>query len=347
MGALTDRVIIVTGAAKGIGRQYALHFAAEGAHVVVNNRAGTGSSYLPATQERTTADDVVEQIRSAGGSAVANYEDVTHWEAGARMVEQAVATFGDLHGVVNNAAYLWDGDLVDMVEEQWDGVVAVHLKGSFVLLRSAARYWRQRRRDGHQVSAGVVNTTSGAGLFGNPGYLNYCAAKGGVQALTVAAAMELAPLGVRVNCVSPGARTRWMLAEDGATNGARMRDRIQPPLDPDAFDAWDPANIPPFVAWLLGADCAVTGQVLRIRGGDLVVMHGWQPGARLHQDRRWTAEQLSGATEQLAWAQPPVCEPWRTTALAGEGVAPPASAQGEADPVTSGPVPGDSGRRSR
>jgi NAD(P)-dependent dehydrogenase (short-subunit alcohol dehydrogenase family) len=317
MNTLDGRIALITGAAKGIGRQYALYFAAEGARVIVNNRRPTGSPYLPKNSERTSAADVVAEIRAQGGSAVADFEDVTDWAGGRRVVARAIEAFGDLHVVVNNAAYLWDGDLVDMTEEQWDGVVDVHLKGSFVPLRSAAEYWRDQRRAGRRVTASVVNTTSGAGLFGNTGYINYCAAKGGVQAMTIAAAQELEPLGIRVNCVSPGGRTRWMLAQPGETNGARMRDLIQPPAGPGAFDEWDPANLAPFVAWLATEDCPVTGQILRIRGGDMVVMHGWHPGQRLHLDRRWTVEELRQATVGMAWAQTPIWEPWLTANLAG------------------------------
>jgi NAD(P)-dependent dehydrogenase (short-subunit alcohol dehydrogenase family) len=317
MGALDGRVVLVTGAAKGIGRQYALHFAAEGAHVVVNNRRPTGSAYLPKNSEKRSAADVVDEICAQGGSAVADYEDVTDWEGGQRMVARAIQAFGDLHAVVCNAAYLWDGDLVDMGEEQWDGVIDVHLKGTFVPLRSAAEYWRGQRWAGQRVAASVVTTTSGAGLFGNPGYINYCAAKGGVQAMTLAAAQELEPLGVRVNCVSPGGRTRWMLAQPGETNGAQMRDLIHPPAEPNAFDEWDPANLAPFAAWLITEACPITGQILRIRGGDMIVMHGWHPGQCLHLDRRWTVEELRQATADVAWAQASTWQPWLTAALGG------------------------------
>jgi NAD(P)-dependent dehydrogenase (short-subunit alcohol dehydrogenase family) len=320
VSALDGRVVLVTGAAKGIGREYALYFAAQGACVIVNNRRPTGAAYLPKNSERRTAGDVADEIVMQGGAAIADFEDVTDWEGGRRMVARAIEAFGDLHVVVNNAAYLWDGDLIDMVEEQWDGVVDVHLKGSFIPLRSAAEYWRDQHRAGRPVSASIINTTSGAGLFGNPGYINYCAAKGGVQAMTIAAAQELGPLGVRVNCVSPGGRTRWMLAQPGETNGARMRDLIQPPRDPGVFDEWDPANLAPFVAWLATDDCPVTGQVLRIRGGDMIVMHGWQAGQGLHLDRRWTIEELRQAAGQVTWAQAPEWEPWITTDLGGSAV---------------------------
>jgi len=205
MGALEGRVAIITGAGRGIGREHALLFASEGARVVVNDLGGAvdGSG-----DDRTAAEQVVDEIRAFGGEAVSNGDDVASWEGAKRLIDSAVDAFGDLHVLVNNAGILRDRMLVNMSEEDWDSVVHVHLKGHFLPTRWAASYWREQVKSGHEVHASIVNTSSTSGLLGNPGQTNYGAAKAGIGAFTVIAAQELSRYGVRVNAIAPAARTR-------------------------------------------------------------------------------------------------------------------------------------------
>src|ERR1700691_6718621 len=212
MGALEGKVAIITGAGRGIGREHALLFAGEGAKVVVNDLGGAvdGSG-----DDRSPAEQVVDEIVAMGAEAVANDDDIADWEGGRRLVEAAVEAFGDLHVLVNNAGILRDRMLVNMSEEDWDSVIHVHLKGHFLPTRYAAGYWREQVKEGHEVNASVINTSSTSGLLGNPGQTNYGAAKAGVAAFTVIAAQELSRYGVRVNAIAPAARTRMTEATPG------------------------------------------------------------------------------------------------------------------------------------
>src|SRR6202790_4688087 len=205
MGALDGRVAIITGAGRGLGREHALLFAAEGAKVVVNDLGGAmdGSG-----DDRTPAEQVVDEIRTMGGEAVANADNVADWGGGQRVIRTPSQTFGDLHVLVNNAGILRDRVLVNMTEAEWDSVIAVHLKGHFVPTRHAAAYWRGQTKAGREVRAAVINTSSTSGLLGNPGQSNYGAAKAGIAAFTVIAADELVRYGIRVNAIAPAARTR-------------------------------------------------------------------------------------------------------------------------------------------
>ena len=205
MGALDGRVAIITGAGRGIGREHALLFAAEGAKVVVNDLGGGLHGEAEST---SAAEQVVEEIKSFGGEAIANHDDVADWDGGANLVKSAVDTFGDLHVLVNNAGILRDRVLVNLSEEDWDSVVRVHLKGHFVPSRHAAAYWRERAKDGNEVKASIVNTSSTSGLLGNIGQSNYGAAKAGIAAFTVIISDELGRYGVRANAIAPAARTR-------------------------------------------------------------------------------------------------------------------------------------------
>ncbi len=290
MGYLDGRVAIITGAARGIGREHALLFASEGAKVVVNDLGagpdGEASSPGP-------ANEVVEEIRAMGGEAVANCDDVSDWEGGRRLVQSAVDAFGDLHVLVNNAGILRDRLIVNMNEDEWDTVVRVVLKGHFVPLRHAAGYWRDQSKAGREVKAAVINTSSTSGLLGNPGQANYGAAKAGIGALTVIAAEELGRYGVRVNAVAPAARTRLTEATPG------LGDIVAPPEDPSRFDEWDPANVSPLVAWLAGEGCPVTGRVFYSFGGIIAPMGGWAKEPEISRPDRWTIADLA---EQL----PPV-----------------------------------------
>ncbi|HCB33619.1 MAG TPA: short-chain dehydrogenase [Acidimicrobiaceae bacterium] len=258
------RVVIVTGGGRGIGREHCLMLAEHGARVVVNDlggsRDGSGSDVGP-------AEEVVAEIRGAGGEAVANGDSVADWEGAQRLVNQAVETFGDLHALVNNAGILRDRMLVNMLEQEWDDVIAVHLKGTFAPSRWAAAYWREKAKAGEQVNASIVNTTSVSGIYGNPGQTNYGAAKMGIAGFTVIAARELGRYGIRVNAVAPGALTR--MTEDLAMGQQDEEQRA----------AMHPRHIAPIVTWLCSADSAdVSGRVFEASGRLLAVANGWHRG---------------------------------------------------------------------
>lgn len=255
------RVCVVTGAGRGIGREYALMLADEGARVVVNDlggaRDGVGADAAPAQK-------VVEEIRARGGTAVANTDDVSSWEGAERLVRQAVETFGGLDVLINNAGILRDRMLFSMSEEDWDAVIRVHLKGTFAPSRFAAAYWRDRAKSGERNDARIINTTSVAGLYANPGQTNYGTAKAGIAAFTQIAAQELAKYGVTVNAVAPGALTR--LTEDLG-------------LPEEMVRRFDPRWVAPVVTWLASPQSAdVTGQVIESSGLVLAVAEGWRRG---------------------------------------------------------------------
>ena len=290
MGALSGRVAIITGAGRGIGREHALLFASEGAKVVVNDLGGAidGSG-----DDRSPAEQVVDEIKAIGGEAVANADDIADWEGGRRLIEAAVDAFGDLHVLVNNAGILRDKMLVNMAEEEWDSVVHVHMKGHFVPTRHAAAYWREQVKAGHEVNAAVVNTSSTSGLLGNPGQTNYGAAKAGIAAFTVIAAQELGRYGVRVNAIAPAARTRMTEQTPG------LGDIVKAPADPGAFDVWNPANISPLVGYLATAQCPLTGQVLFVQGGQVRMFQPWTMTATIDKHDRWTVAELAEAVPRL------------------------------------------------
>ncbi len=283
MGALDGRVAIITGAGRGIGREHALLFAREGAKVVVNDLGGAmdGSG-----DDRTPAEQVVDEIKAMGGEAVANADNVADWEGGQRLVNTAVEAFGDLHVLVNNAGILRDRVLVNMTEEEWDAVIHVHLKGHFVPTRWAAAYWREQTKAGKEVKAAVINTSSTSGLLGNPGQSNYGAAKAGIAAFSNICAQELGRYGVRVNCIAPAARTRLTEATPG------LGDIVKPPEDEGAFDVWDPANISPLVAYLATEGCPFTGKTFFVQGGQVRLFHPWAMGDTIDRGDRWTVAEL-------------------------------------------------------
>ncbi len=259
-----DRVAIVTGAGRGIGKEHALMLAAHGAKVVVNDlggtRDGTGADAGP-------AQEVVDEIRAAGGQAVANGDDVSDFGAARRMVEQAIDEFGGLDVLVNNAGILRDRMLVNMEEQEWDAVIQVHLKGTFAPSRHAAAYWRERSKAGDPIDGRIINTTSVSGIYGNPGQTNYGAAKMGIAAFTIIAARELGRYGVTVNGVAPGALTR--LTEDLGMGQASDERKEQ----------MNPRWIAPIVTWLASADSmGITGRIFEASGGMLAVAEGWHRG---------------------------------------------------------------------
>jgi NAD(P)-dependent dehydrogenase (short-subunit alcohol dehydrogenase family) len=290
MGALDGRVAIITGAGRGIGREHALLFAQEGAKVVVNDLGGAmdGSG-----DDRTPAQQVADEIRGMGGEAIANADNVAEWEGGQRLVNAAVEAFGELHVLVNNAGILRDRVLVNMTEEEWDAVIAVHLKGHFVPTRWAAAYWREQTKAGKDVKASVINTSSTSGLLGNPGQTNYGAAKAGIAAFNIIASQELVRYGVRVNGIAPAARTRLTESTPG------LGDMVQPPEDPSLFDVWDPANVSPLVAYLATEDCPATGKMFFVQGGSVKIMQGWSMGEGVEKDDRWTVAELQSELKDL------------------------------------------------
>lgn len=283
MGALDGRVALITGAGNGIGREHALLFAREGARVVVNDLGGsTDGRGADGSAAQTVADEIV----AAGGEAVASTTSVTDDGGAEAMVQQAVDAFGDLHVVVNNAGILRDRMLVSMTEEDFDAVVAVHLKGTFNVTRHAARYWRDQAKAGASEPRSIVNTASGAGLHGNPGQTNYAAAKAGIAAMTIVNALELKRYGVRANCIAPLARTRLTLQTPGIDETM-------------AGTAFDPENVSPLVAALARADCPFTGQVFSVVGGSVGIYAGWSIDAEVETDGAWAVADLVAAMDAL------------------------------------------------
>jgi NAD(P)-dependent dehydrogenase (short-subunit alcohol dehydrogenase family) len=284
MGALDGRIAIITGAGRGLGREHALLFAAEGAKVVVNdlggNIDGTGDDRAPAQL-------VVDEIEEIGGEAVANVDNVADWEGAQRLVNTAVETYGDLHVLVNNAGILRDRVLVNMTEEEWDAVIHVHLKGHFCPTRFAAGYWREQTKAGKEVKASIINTSSTSGLLGNPGQANYGAAKAGIAAFSNIVAMELTPrYGVRSNTIAPAARTRLTEQTPG------LEEAVKKPEDPGAFDTWDPANVSPLVAYLATENCPFTGTTFFVQGGVVRLFQPWTMTETIDKGDRWTVTEL-------------------------------------------------------
>jgi len=292
MSSSKNRVAIVTGAGRGIGREHALLLGTQGYAVVVNDLGGandgSGSDANPAQQ-------VADEIVAAGGRAVANTASVSSWGAAKTLVDQALSEFGRLDVVVNNAGILRDGFIAGMAEEQWDAVINVHLKGHFNLLHHAAVHWKAQAKAGEQPNAAVVNTASASGTFSViAGQVNYGAAKAGIAAMTQVAAEELGRYGVRVNAIAPVARTRLTLATPGM--GAIFAEEV-----PEGeFDAFSPANIAPVVAYLAGPDCPLTGKVLAVQGGAIQLLSGWVARETVETDGPWGVEALPGLLDDWA-----------------------------------------------
>jgi NAD(P)-dependent dehydrogenase (short-subunit alcohol dehydrogenase family) len=288
MGICDGRVVIVTGAGRGIGRGHALEFARQGARVVVNDLGaeldGTGGSTGP-------AGEVVDAIRAMGGDAVANGDDVADWAGAQRLVQTAVDEFGRLDVLVNNAGFLRDRMVVSTAEDEFDAVVRVHLKGHFATARFAGAYWREQQKAGVPVDGRIVNTSSGAGLLGSVGQGVYSAAKAGIAALTLVEAAELGRYGVTANAIAPAARTRMTEAVFAATMAAP---------EGDAFDAMAPENVAPLVVWLGSTDAAdVTGRVFEVEGGLISVADGWQHGPCEDKGARWEPDEVGAVVRRL------------------------------------------------
>ncbi|MEU9334758.1 SDR family oxidoreductase [Streptomyces sp. NPDC048290] len=286
-GICAERVVVVTGAGRGLGRAHALAFAAEGAHVVVND-LGVGLDGAPSTDSPAT--QVAAEIRAAGGEAVPHTGDIATTDGAASLVRTALDTYGRLDTLVNNAGFLRDRMLVNLDEDAWDAVLRVHLTGHFLPLKHAAAHWRAETKAGRTPTARIINTSSGAGLLGSLGQGNYSAAKAGIIGLTLVAAAELARYGVQVNAIAPAARTRMTEHTFAATMAAPGT----------GFDAMAPENVSPLVVWLgSAASDGVTGRVFETEGGRITVMEGWHPGPTTDKGTRWTPAQAGAATRTL------------------------------------------------
>jgi NAD(P)-dependent dehydrogenase (short-subunit alcohol dehydrogenase family) len=281
------RVAIVTGAGRGLGRAHATMLAAHGARVVVNDLGGemdgSGRSSGPAQA-------VVEEISGAGGVAVASVDDCADWEGARRLVQTAVDAFGRLDVLVANAGILRDRMLVNMTADEWDGVMRVHLRGTFCTARWAAVHWRERSKAGEAVDGRLICTSSAAGLYGNVGQANYAAAKAGLAAFTTVAAAELGRYGATANAIAPAARTRM--------TEALFADHMRPPER--GFDAMAPENVSPIVVWLASAASGgVTGRVFEAMGGRLGLAEGWRHGPAVQRDGGFDPAELGPVVEEL------------------------------------------------
>ncbi|HVK23134.1 MAG TPA: SDR family oxidoreductase [Actinokineospora sp.] len=291
MGVLDGRIAVITGAGRGIGREHALLFAREGAAVMVNDLGGGNDG---SGADAGPAQEVADEIVAAGGRAVANTDNVAEWAGAEALIAQAVAEFGGLDVVVNNAGILRDAFIAGMTESQWDSVVAVHLKGHAAVLHHAAAYWKDQAKAGAQRAASVINTASASGVtLPNAGQGNYGAAKAGIAALTLVAATELERYGVRVNAIAPIARTRLTLATPGM--GAIFAQEVAE----GEFDAFSPANIAPLVAYLATEKCPHTGEVFAVQGGAIQRLRGWTVAESTETDGPWTVDDIG--TRLGAW----------------------------------------------
>jgi NAD(P)-dependent dehydrogenase (short-subunit alcohol dehydrogenase family) len=288
VGRFDGKVAIVTGAGRGIGRAHALLLASEGAAVVVNDLGGSsggeGSDASPAQQ-------VVDEIETKGGRAVANHDSVSSWEGAQQLITQAVEHFGTLDVLVNNAGILRDKMSFNMDEAEWDSVIDVHLKGHFAPSRFAASYWRAKSKEtGEPVNAKIVNTASESGLYGNAGQANYAAAKAGIASMTIVMARELARVGVRVNAIAPVARTRLTEGLAGDAMAAKTGE----------FDRFAPENVSAVVAWLASdLSDGISGQVVKVMGGQVQLLRGWRPITEATDEKPWTLDAIDAAAATL------------------------------------------------
>ncbi|MCU0311736.1 MAG: SDR family oxidoreductase [Acidimicrobiales bacterium] len=285
MGMLDGKVAIVTGAGHGVGRGHAMELARHGAIVVVNDLGGS----VEGEGASRAADDTVALVEARGGTAVANYGDVSDHDQCGALVQQAIDTFGRLDIVVNNAGIVRDAAIWNMPVENFDLVLAVHLRGTWSMCHHAARHFRAMSKAGEPVAGRIINTTSGAGLTGNFGQTSYATAKAAIVGLTLTLAQELASSGVTVNCVGPSGLTRITATMPG------MPDSFEPDeIGDDEFHPMDPANASPLVAWLSSDDAGyVNGQVIRALDDRIIWMQGWRERKTISNDQtKWDATKL-------------------------------------------------------
>lgn len=288
MGLLESKTVAVTGAGRGLGREHALLLASEGANVVVND---LGGSLDGEGADKAAAQSVAEEIIEAGGNAVANVDNIATMSGAQALLQTAIDAFGDVTGLVNNAGILRDHMLVNMTEEEWDSVINVHLRGHFCPTRVFSEYWRAQSKEGNDVNASLVHTTSTSGLLGNVGQTNYGAAKAGIAAFSQICAMELSRYGVKSNAIAPAARTRMTEHTPG------MEDMVKKPEDDSEFDAWNPANVSPMVAYLVSDRCSFSGETFLVSGG---LVHKFVPWSlseteKFEKEARWTPGELADA----------------------------------------------------
>ncbi len=290
MALLDGKVAIVTGGGRGIGRGHALALARYGARVVVND---LGSAVSGEGSDKTPAQQVVDEIKAAGGDAVANYDDVSTWDGAERLINQAIGTWGKLDVLVNNAGILRDRIIWNMTEDDWDAVMRVHLKGTFCPTRHAVTYWRAKDKEGQRINGRIINTTSGA-MLGNAGQANYAAAKAGIVGFTQTVALEVARFGVTCNAVRPGGMTRMSMSiPEGSALGQSQLQR-QEEQKPAAFDPRDPTLNGEAVAYLASDHSQwLSGQVIKIGGNSVARNKGWHKVAeQVKPDAVWTADEL-------------------------------------------------------
>jgi NAD(P)-dependent dehydrogenase (short-subunit alcohol dehydrogenase family) len=299
MPMLDGKVAVVTGAGRGIGRGEAVLLAAEGARVVVNDVGGewdgTGRDPRPASA-------VVEEIRSSGGEAEPHFDDISEPEGARSAVRLAMDTWGRIDCVVNNAGILRDRMIFNMSEDEWDAVIKVHLRGTFLCTQVASEHWRESAKAGQEVSGRIVNTSSTSGLLGIAGQSNYGAAKAGIAAFTQIVSMEMAKYGVTVNAIAPGARTRMTEKTFGDLTTPEGQ-----------FDPLAPENVAPLVVFLCSdAAAGITGQVFGITGGVVQLYQGWTPVSQADKGDRWTPQELADRMPELFGDRPTAYQPERS-----------------------------------
>jgi NAD(P)-dependent dehydrogenase (short-subunit alcohol dehydrogenase family) len=299
-GICDGRIVVVTGAGRGLGREYALALARDGAKVVVND---LGTSLGGEGRDLATAQIVVDEIRAAGGAAVANGDDVADWEGAANMVRTAVDSFGGLDVIINNAGFVRDRMFVSQTVEEWDAVIRVHLRGHFCVTSHAVAYWRAQQKAQRPVDARIINTSSGAGLQGSMSQAVYSAAKGGIASLTLVQAAELGRYGITANALAPAARTRM--------TEVAFADKMRAPES--GFDRQDPANIAPLVVWLSSSlSASVSGCVFDLEGGRITLCNGWNDGPTVDKGSRWLPAEVGEAVAGLLQRRPPQKKVWGT-----------------------------------